>query len=660
MQTGEGESLKPRHHLALWGVTFLLLLFMLIIAIVLYHSEIRNGILYSIPTVLLSGVALYALTDSHKTRVRYVAKLNRECMEAELATFQKLDMGLCVLDKNGILLHYNEYFDENILDGEDMFGKKLEDYLPLNLLQEVQKIQWLEREYSVKTVTYQGAEKDLTVLLWSDVTELEQTKTLYQDSRPCVLLVVVDNYEDLIQDVKESTRLEIGAAIEKLLEQFIAQTSGILKRMKNDRFIAVVEERHIQQMIEEKFSILDEARKIHADDKNCVTFSIGVGYGAEDLQESEAWAVQCLDMALGRGGDQAAVKTENGYRFFGGVSKGVEKKSRAKTRMIAGAISELIMNCSNVYIMGHRFGDLDSVGAACGLSGAVKMLGIPVNVVVDPEKNLSRQLIFLAEQEIGKDLFLTPQQAIDTITDDTLLIIVDTHNKDILESMELYQAAKKVVVIDHHRKNVHYVDNALVFYHEPYASSACEMVTELIQYFKLETELDSCYADCLLSGIMLDTKNFVMRTGVRTFEAAAYLKKIGADTVRVKCLFSGSIEAYKQRAKIVSSAEIISHYAVAVATGNTSEIRLTAPQAADELLSISNVDAAFVIYDTGKNSVSISARSLGAVNVQVIMEQFDGGGHQTMAAAQMQNVTPQEAKQQLIEVISALKTSENN
>lgn len=643
--------MKPRYHAALWGMTILLLLLTIIASVVVYYSGAKYSFLCSLPAFLLVGVTGFTLLDTHRNRIRYIARVSQECTEAELATFQQLDMGLCVLDEDGILLHYNDYFNERILHAEDLFGRKLKDYLPIDDSLALQKIHWEGCQYQVRAVSYAGAEKQLTAFLWSDVTRINRIKQEYDDSRPCVLLIVVDNYEDLIQNAKESTRLETSAEIEKLLEQFISQTNGILKRLKNDRFIAILEEKYVRQVIDGKFAILDEARNIRIDEKNYITFSIGVGQGASGLQESEMLAVQCLDMALGRGGDQAAVKTESGFRFFGGVSKGVEKKSRAKTRIIAGAVQDLIQSSSNVYIMGHRFGDLDSVGSACGLAGAVRLMHVPVNVVVDPEKNLSQQLISLAEEEMGKDLFLTPRQAVDTITEDTLLIIVDTHNKDILESMELYQAAKKVVVIDHHRKNVNYVDNAVVFHHEPYASSACEMVTELLQYFQLDKTVDTCCADCLLSGIMLDTKNFVMRTGVRTFEAAAYLKKIGADTVKVKCLFSGSIEAYKSRAEIVSSAEITGCHAIAIAPEGTPEVRLVAPQAADELLSISHVQAAFVIYEFN-GSVSISARSLGEVNVQVIMEQLGGGGHQTMAATQIQDITPEEAKQQLLEVLN--------
>ncbi|MDE5885724.1 MAG: DHH family phosphoesterase [Oscillospiraceae bacterium] len=647
--------MKPKYHGLFWAFLVILVGMTVILSVILFRSSQHYSLLYNLPTFLLVVVTAVNLLYSQQHHIRYIAKLNHECEYAELNTMQQLPVGICVLDHADILLHCNQFFEQQIMFDQDFFGKKLPECIPMDPELPEQDIHWQERYYHVTSVSYEDPEKNCyTAFLWSDRTELEQLRQDYDNSRMCVLVIVIDNYEDLIQNAKESEKLEISAAIEKLLEAFISRTNGILKRLKNDRFIAILEEQHIQQCILEKFRILDDARKIcvsSRNNKNFITFSIGIGHGAENLQESEALAVQCLDMALGRGGDQAVVKTENGFRFFGGVSKGVEKKSRAKTRIVAGAVQDFILNSENVYLMGHRFGDLDSVGSACGLAGAIQEMKIPVNVVVDPEKNLSQQLIAMVRQETGEELFLTPQQAIDTITENTLLIIVDTHNKEILESLELYQAAKKVIVIDHHRKNINYVDNAVVFHHEPYASSACEMVTELIQYFKLEHQVPSWCADCLLSGIMLDTKNFVMRTGVRTFEAAAYLRKTGADTVRVKCLFSDSIEIYRNRSMIVSGAEIQGCYAIATAPEGTPEVRLVAPQAADELLNISHVTCAFVIYKI-QNVVSISARSLGNVNVQVIMEQLGGGGHQTMAATQIRDISIEQAQEQLRSVLA--------
>lgn len=637
-----------------WILLLLLLISNAAPAVAMSCNGLEYGALFAVPAVLFAGIVILMLIRAYRYQIRYIAKLNQECENARHATLQQLPFGYCLLNQDGELLECNTFFEQTVLLSADWFGRPLLDMVPLDPALPEQTVQWQEREYRVSSMPYQENGAHLTAYIWSDVTDYEQLRRDYAETRPCVLLIMVDNYEDLIQHAKESAKLETSVAIEKLLESFISQTNGVLRRLKNDRFYAVIEERHLQQIMAGKFKLLDDARAIRVDEKNTVTFSIGVGHGASSLQESESFAAQCLDMAVGRGGDQAAVKTENGFRFFGGVSKGVEKKSRAKTRIIAGAMQELILGSQNVLIMGHRFGDLDSVGAACGLAGAIRLMGIPVAVVVDRQKSLASQLITMMQQEIGPQLFLSPAQAMEELTSGTLLIIVDTHSKDILESDRLYQAASNVVVVDHHRKNVNFVDNAVIFHHEPYASSACEMVTELLQYFKLESMVSACYAECLLAGIMLDTKNFVMRTGVRTFEAAAFLRKIGADTVKVKCLFSGSIEAYRSRTDIVGSAEIHGCHAIAVAPPDTEDVRLVAPQAADELLSIEHVDAAFVIYELN-HVVSISARSLGAVNVQVIMEQLGGGGHQTMAATQIPDISVEEARIQLLQVIRELQ-----
>ncbi len=639
----------------IWILTVLMLAAAILPSAVLFWRGDPFGFVYCIPEALIAIVSAIMLLYARSNQIRFVAKLDEDCAHTERSAIRHLPMGFCVLNDMGIVVQCNEHFRSEIMEGADMFGRNLYDLILFNPTAAEQEVSWQQHTYRVHALPYEEGENKLAAFLWTDVTEQENLRQEYENTRPCVMLIVVDNYEDLIQTAKESERLQAGVAIEKLMEDFISQTNGILRRLKNDRFIAVIEEQYVQQLIAGKFKLLDDARNIHVNERNCVTFSIGVGHGAASLQESDAYAAQSLDMALGRGGDQAAVKTENGFRFFGGVSKGIEKKSRAKTRIVAGAIQELIQDSRQVYLMGHRFGDLDSVGGCCGLAGAIRMMDVPVYVVVDPQKNLSGQLIDLVDFEVGSDLFLTPEEALDSLTNDTLLIIVDTHNKDILESMELYKAAKRLVVIDHHRKTVNFVDNAVVFHHEPYASSACEMITELIQYFKLNETVDSVYADCLLAGITLDTKNFVMRTGVRTFEAAAYLRKIGADTVRVKNLFSGTIEAYRSRTDIVGSAEFHGCHAVAVVPPDTPDIRLVAPQAADELLSISGISAAYVIYSVNK-VVNISARSFGTVNVQVIMEQLGGGGHQSMAATQIPNSTVIEAKNRLLNVLSELST----
>lgn len=572
---------------------------------------------------------------------------------------------VAVIDSNRQFVWYNQIFAEKIGLGQDVYGLDFESFVKMDissLLSNEFAICSLNGcIYRVTAEKFDKRDMSFIVLYFHDQTDFFTLKKRTDESHQNVVIITIDNYDEIMQNAKESEKSQASLETERLIESFMNSTKSFIKKTSSNTFYAIIENKNLKNVIDQKFNILDAARNIKISGKYPLTFSIGVGIGADSLSESERIARQCIDMALGRGGDQAVVKTENGYRFFGGVSKGVEKRSHAKTRVIANALQDLIINSDRVFIMGHRFGDLDSVGAACGLAGAIRLLGKEAYIAVDRTKNLASHLVDIVEEQTDNELFITPDEAETAIGDHDLLVIVDTHNKEYLESRTLYEKARSVVVIDHHRKTVNFIDNAVIFHHEPYASSASEMVTEVIEYFRYDTDerFPSIYAEALLSGIMLDTKNFVMRTGVRTFEAAAYLKKLGADTVAVKLLFSNSIDSYKRKTQIVGSAKIHRRCAIAAADFKSDDIRLVAPQAADELLNISDVDASFVLYKTG-NTVNISARSLGAVNVQVIMEQLGGGGHQTMAATQLDNTSIQEAVKSLIAAIDDNQVTEPN
>ena len=586
--------------------------------------------------------------------------MNRNLESAAAEYMNSLPAPVAVIDESRQFVWYNQIFEEKISLGQDVYGHDFETFVNMDLSPlpnggaSICAVNGCI--YSVTAEKFEKNEADFLVLYFHDETNYFNLKKHSDEQQQNVVIITIDNYDDIMQNAKESEKAQTSVETEKLIENFMNGTNGFIKKTSSNTFYAIIENRYLEHIISEKFKILDSARNIKISGKYPLTFSIGVGQNADSLAESETIARQCLDMALGRGGDQAVLKTENGYRFFGGVSKGVEKRSRAKTRIIANALQDLIENSGKVFIMGHRFGDLDSVGAACGLAGALNLLHKEGFIAVDRTKNLALNLIEYVDEQTKHSLFITPGEAESLITSDDLLIIVDTHNKLYVESRALYEKSKSTVVIDHHRKTVNFIDDAVIFHHEPYASSASEMVTEIIQYFKFENDekIDSCYAEALLSGIMLDTKNFVMRTGVRTFEAAAYLKKIGADTVAVKLLFSNSIDAYKRKAQIVASARVHGECAIAVADFKSDDIRVVAPQAADELLGISGVGASFVIYKTG-STVNISGRSLGAINVQVIMEQLGGGGHQTMAATQIENTNVQDAVKALTAVIDDYK-----
>lgn len=642
-----------------YPVTFIISAIMLVAsciisAMMLYNYDRAKFAVAIIPTAVFAVIFFIDLALAEKNSLKFIAKLNEAVGTAENEALYYFETPSVIVDSDFRVLWCNKEFNDQIIPEYDIFGTEIYKAVDIDIkalmLEGAATVFFGDRSFKVGAVATQRYDQKLIFMSFTDITEFAELFSKYKRTRPSVLLLVIDNYEDVLQNFKESEKAQVAAAIETMLEDFMSQTTGVLRKLGHDKFIAVIEEQHLNNIIQSKFEILDKARNISIGEKSSIiTLSIGVGRGASTLEESETFAKQALDMCLGRGGDQAAVKTENGFRFFGGVANGVEKKSRAKSRIISNAIQELVHNSDNVYIMGHRFADLDAVGAGAGLAGAVRQAGGEAYFVVDPIKNLAGGLIERLHSEIP-DLLITPQQAVENFSENSLLIIVDTHNAELVESRELHDMAVHKIVIDHHRKSVNFIDDAVIFYHEPYSSSASEMVTEVIQYFKNVSFLPQVYAEALLAGIMLDTKNFIMKTGVRTFEAAAYLRKNGADTVKVKGLFTNSIEAYRKKSALISTAEIFDRCAIAVSDSKSDDIMIIAPQAADELLGISGVDASFVIYKTG-DVVNISARSLGVMNVQVIMERLGGGGHQTMAAAQLTDVSEQKAKEMLIEVL---------
>ncbi|MGN1080556.1 MAG: DHH family phosphoesterase, partial [Acutalibacteraceae bacterium] len=480
----------------------------------------------------------------------------------------------------------------------------------------------------------------------------------YYLSRPVAVLISIDSFSDVTSDIPESEVASMRGAVEKEIESFAKQANSFVRRLSNQRYILMLEERNVKSMIDSKFAILDKVRSMTFNgEKGIITLSIGVGRGAGSIAESETAARQALDMAQGRGGDQAALKTDDGYEFFGGVSKGIEKRSKIKTRVIASAVKELIISSDNVFIMGHKFADLDALGAACAMRKIAEKLGKHAYIVLDRGQNLAKQLMRRIDEAEEDEAIIEPEDAIPLISGKSLLIIVDTHRAAFVESPELYEKIQDVIVIDHHRKTVDFINDAVVFYHETYASSACEMVSELSQYMG-EKLIGKNEAEALLSGIMLDTKNFILRTGVRTFEASAYLRSLGADPVEVKKLFAGNIDEYKEKSELVANARFFKNCAIAGGRPDGAVSRIAAAQAADELLNIEGVDASFVMFLTGK-TVNISARSLGAVNVQIIMEKLGGGGHMTMAAAQLEGMTYEEAVKRLAAAIDACRKEDN-
>ncbi len=614
--------------------------------------------LFSIFLASWGIMALWAVIHcsriSRDTR-RQLAAIRGSLLGAREETVAEYPMATMIVRETGEVLWQNDYCRQRVLDGEDAFGKRLDQVIPgLELSGECgpqgQNVTAGGRMYTLYWVRTQRQGEPVRVLYLFDDHDLKVYAKEYFDSRPWVLLMVIDNFSELFLDAKENERSKTMSEIEHIIETFAEENCGLLKKLDKDRYIAVIEDRYMRRVEASRFQVLDQIRGITAGDRISATMSIGVGSKEGSLHESEALARQALDMALGRGGDQAAVKLRDGYEFFGGVSKGVEKRNKVRTRIVANAITEIVQTSQNILVMGHRFADLDCVGAAVGLCAGLRNMGRTARIVLDENRSLAQSLVIKMREEGLGDLFISPDTALETLSNDTLLFVVDTHVKTLLESSTVYAGCRNVVVIDHHRKMVDHIDNAIIFFHEPYASSACEMVAELNQYLGEQQKISAPEASAMLAGIMLDTKNFTLRAGVRTFEAAAYLRRMGADTVEVRKLFASNMESYQQRAQLVAAAQEYRGCAIACTTREMPDMRVIASQAADELLNISGVDASFLLFKVG-SGVNMSARSMGAINVQVIMETLGGGGHLTMAAAQLADISMDDAFQKLREAI---------
>lgn len=588
--------------------------------------------------------------EFHKLR-KTVTQLNTELTPADSGALSNFPLPILVFNAEEKILWYNAGFKNSVMPETVLQEKTIRQFTSGLGLEEIRARDSFpakigSREFTVYRSFIPNGEGMDYALYFVEDTALKEISLKYKMSKAAVIFIAMDSIEEIYRSYKESEYAEITGGIERIMEKWFSEYSCLFRKLGSGRFLAIAEERKVREMTEARFNVLERVRAYTYNDNPVgVSLSIGVGRG-ETITEAESAARQALDMALGRGGDQAAVRASDGYRFFGGVSGGVEKRTRVRSRIIASAISEMISSSTNVLIMGHKFSDLDALGAAVGIQKIAESLGKNAKIVLSRKTTLAGALVRMLDEKKRADIFIAPESAELILERKTLLVIVDTLRPDFLESKALYEKAQTVVVIDHHRKTVDYIQNAVIFHHEPYASSASEMVTELSQYISAKPMIGPIEANALLSGIMLDTKNFVLRTGVRTFEAAAYLKSRGADTVAVKQLFSNSMETQQLRSEVISEARMYEDCAIAVADVQSENLRIIAAQAADELLSVSGVKSSFVLFKTGE-TVNISARSMGEMNVQIIMETLGGGGHRTMAAAQIENSTVEEGIEKL-------------
>lgn len=598
-----------------------------------------------------------------KEWMKYIQNLSLDIDETTKKAIMNLPIPLCILEFDGSISWYNAKFQE-MIEAKDLLGMNIDDIVKnLNLRKVLNEnkemytdVSYKEKEYTiVYNVIKNEQEKNakyLMMLYWLDKTDYLKLEKKYNEEKNAILLIQVDGYDEVLKSASEDKKPLINVEIEKTLSALEAHTNGALKRTSKDKFYLIMNKKELKELEAEKFSILDKIRQIDTGNNLPVTISMGIGIDGDTINENLKLATGALDLALGRGGDQAVVKTKDKFAFYGGKSKAVEKKTKVKSRLIGHALREVILESDNVYIMGHKYPDMDAMGSAVGIYDICKSCNKPANIILDSSNESIDEFVKrLKELEYYKNLFIDKDEAIKNCTKNTLVVVVDTHRPNYTECEEVLGLSEKIVVIDHHRRGVEFINDTVLLFHEIYVSSTCEMVTELVQYMEEDVNINKLTAEGLLAGISLDTKNFAFKTGVRTFEAASYLRKVGADTIEVKKLFNSDVKDFITKADIIRSTKIIKNrICLAYSDQELENINVVIAQAADELLNIKEVEASFVLGQK-EGKVFISARSLGNINVHVLMEKLGGGGHIDIAGAQLKDVPLPEAYKLVNDII---------
>ena len=570
---------------------------------------------------------------------------------------------LCMIDSEGKFLWFNKKFADIYQDAEvvnagiyRVTGLKASEFFTEDPVEKPVMVTHNGKTYRVVSSYLDEDMNNSAVLYWIDMTNYELVKNLYKDEKSCFAYVIVDNYDELIACSPDDRKSIVAAEIEKTVRQWATKLSASITRFRNNQYFVVFEHKHFEKLEAGKFSILDEVREIETDADFPVSLSIGIGVGGKTPQQGDEYAAAALDLALGRGGDQAVVKKVSKIEYYGGRLQTVEKRNKGKSRIMAHALRQLIDQSNQVIIMGHKKPDMDSFGAALGISRIAKNRNKTVSVIIN-SYNESLVEMYNTAVESGNYKFIGNEDALEMADKDTLVVVVDTHRPSMVECTELLTKSDKLVVIDHHRKTEEFIDNATLTYMEAYASSTSELITEILQYSGGEKkDIDKFEAEALLAGITVDTNRFSIKTGVRTFEAASWLRRMGADTANVRQFFQTDMNSLKQRSKIVSSAVMpLPGIALAKCEGQHVDVQVINSRAADEMLNIKGVKASFVVGENEEGLTVISARSLGEVNVQAIMEKLGGGGNLTKAGAQIE-IPVDETMVLIVELVRELET----
>ena len=640
------------------------LLFLILFAAASLLAE--QYILAAVEGGIIVVLVVYAIITGRNNRrelMEYIESITYDTETAKNNTLQNFPLPIAVfrLDDTSIVWANQQFFDVCGVTGtryESKLKSYVSDFSGKWLMEGKSQYPGLlevgGRKYQVNgNLVRSGKDAQdaafMGIAYWVDVTDYDDIRLEYEKTRPVVAVIVIDNYEELLKNQPDRVISELRDAVDEKLNQWCADKSGLLKRFNRDRYLFVFEEQYMERMIAAKFSILEDIHKVVSPSGIHVTLSIGIGRDGAGFAENLQFANLGIEMALSRGGDQAVTKNRFNFDFYGGRGSEVETRTKVKSRVMANALSELVADSSRVYVMGHKFADMDTVGAAAGVVCIARKRGVRASIVIEAEKAAAKPLIERLRRETEyKDAFINPQEAILRADSRTLLVLVDTNRPEQAEDRALLEACNHVAVIDHHRRAATYVQNADLSFIEPYASSVCELMTEILQVVVEPADILRCEAEAMLTGIVLDTKNFTLRTGERTFDAAAFLRRTGADTSEVKKLLQSDMEHTVGKYKILQAARLYRN--IAVAAPEDQQDRVVAAQAADELLNVSGVDASMVAYPS-QGGVFISARSIGDVNVQIIMEKLGGGGNRNAAAAQLEGLSLPEAVTKLFAAV---------
>ncbi len=638
-------------------------IYLAIIAILLVVICIYNQ-LFIIPAVIIFILLLiYAYWTNNKRQeelTEHIKNLTFSLDKVAKIALVNSPFPLVIAETNGNLIFRNTKFNQEFanIDINNYLTNIINDVkLEIKNNEKKEKI-YDEIKIDKKTYKLYGdymplKDEYIIIIYFIDDSKLVELESLFDNKDMYIGLIMIDNYEEIIQRLEDSEKTGLMAEIEKKLYDWASDFKGLILKSERDTFVCIFEKQYIKEIEDRKFDILDNIKELQPSDKMQFTLSIAISNDGSSYLEKYKTAQAALDIVLGRGGDQAVIHEGDKYTFFGGRTQELEKRTKVKARIISHALEGLIQESSKVMIMGHSNSDMDCIGASMGIYRLTKSLEKDAYLVLNLKgENLVTFLNEINGNSEYENLILEPQAAISEIDDDTLLVIVDTNKKNYVESPELLQKAKKIVVIDHHRRSPDYIENAMLTFHEVYASSASELVTELVEYAQQEVTLTDLEAEALYAGIMMDTKSFTFKTGVRTFEAAAYLRKCGVDIIKVKKWFQSNLDTYNKISGIIGKAEIVyDSIAISVYEEEDKDANIVCAKAADELLTISNITASFVL---GKldNKICISGRSIGDINVQVILEKLGGGGHITLAGAQVESTDIYEVKQELINRIN--------